>query len=69
MLQEVEEEGAYAHGHVTVQALPEAVYGKQACKTLPLRRIECVVEESAATEHCAKELLKVGMLERRHLPQ
>ena len=59
-MQEVEEDGAYANGHVTVQPVPEVVLGNQSCKSFPLRRIEATLNEAEIAEHCAKEMLKVS---------
>lgn len=58
-MQDVDEEGAYANGHVTIQPLPEAVFGQHSRKTLSLRRIEGKVTEEEQEDHCSKELLKV----------
>lgn len=51
----------YANGFVTVQPMPVEVHGAQARKTLPLRRIEKVLEDTELQEHVVKELQKVPL--------
>ena len=51
----------YANGHVTIQPLPPELHGSQVRRTLPLRRIEAVLEQAEAEEHLSKELLKVTL--------
>lgn len=57
--QDVQEEGVHANGFVTVQPMPVEVHGPNARKTLPLRRIEKVLEDTDMDEHVTKELQKV----------
>lgn len=58
-VQDIQEEGVYANGFVTVQPMPVEVHGAQARKTLPLRRIENVLEDTELQEHVGRELQKV----------
>ena len=58
-MQDIQEEGVYANGFVTVQPMPVEVHGPEARKTLPLRRIEKVLEDTELQEHVSKELQKV----------
>ncbi len=57
--QVVHGDGCYSNGRVTVAPLPAEVHGTTARLTWPLRRIEEVVAEAAAEEHCKRELAKV----------
>lgn len=59
MVQVVSEGGVYANGQVVVQPLPAAIYGDDAQRTIPLRRLEAVLTEEELEEQCAKEMHKV----------
>lgn len=63
-MQDVSEEGVYANGFVTVQPMPVEVYGVDARKTLPLRRIEKVLEDDDLENLVNKELQKVDLASR-----
>eukprot|EP00873_Tetraselmis_striata_P016358 jgi/Tetstr1/436622/TSEL_025418.t1 len=52
-------EGCYSNGLVQVAPLPEEVFGKDATFSHQLRRIEEVLTEEEAEEHCARELSKM----------
>ena len=67
-VQELDGEGVHANGFVTVLPLPEEVYGSQARKVLPLRRMEAIVGEGEAEQHFRKELMKVEMQNPETLP-
>ena len=59
LVQMVVEEGVYANGQVVVQPLPEAIFGPNAERTLPIRRLDAVLTEEQLQEHCDKELQQV----------
>ncbi|KAL3158051.1 hypothetical protein ABBQ32_011660 [Trebouxia sp. C0010 RCD-2024] len=56
--QVVKEGGVYANGQVVVQPLPTAMYGGDAQRTIPLRRLEAVLTEEQLELQCAKEMQK-----------
>lgn len=58
-MKDVREEGVYANGFLTVQPMPLEVHGPQARKSLPIRRIEKVLEDNDMEDHVFKELQKV----------
>ena len=58
-MQVVSEGGVYANGQVVVQPLPTALYGEDAQRTVPLRRLEKVLSEQELEEHSSKEMQKV----------
>lgn len=55
----VREEGAYANGRIHVEPLPNEIYGSAATKDYSLRRLDAVLDDKEAEEHCAKELAKL----------
>lgn len=57
----VSEGGVYANGQVVVQPLPAAIYGDDAWRTLPLRRLDAVLTEQELEEHSSKEMQKVSL--------
>lgn len=59
VVQVVKEGGVYANGQVVVQPLPTAIYGGDALRTIPLRRLEAVLTEEQLEVQCAKEMQKV----------
>ena len=61
LLQVVSEEGVYANGQIVLQPLPEAIFGSDVERTVPLRRLDAVLSEDQLQEHCQKEMLKVGV--------
>ena len=58
-LQAVSEGGVHANGQVVVSPLPAAMYGENAERTFPLRRLDAVLTAEEAEEQCRKELQKV----------
>ena len=60
--QVVKEGGAYANGQVVVQPLPTAIYGEDAQRTVPLRRLEAVLTEEQLDFQCELEMQKVQLL-------
>ena len=61
MAQVVKEGGAYANGQVVVQPLPTAIYGEDAQRTVPLRRLEAVLTEEQLDFQCELEMQKVQL--------
>ena len=55
------EDGTYPGGRLTVQPLPEQVYGRGTLRTFALRRIQSVISDADAQDHIERELLKVGL--------
>ena len=56
----VAEEGQHGTGYLTVQRLPEELWGPAATKRLPLRRLAMVYTPAEAAPLLQEELLKVA---------
>ena len=52
----------YANGQVVVQPLPTAIYGEDAQRPYPLRRLEAVLTEKDLEVYCQREMQKVSAI-------